>query len=131
MPVVYAGGFSPWSGSHTLSATVYTDPQLGHVEWFLRHTVRTALVERLRLDLERSGLPPKWLVQPDRLHLSRFTEYSHANRGRVVASSTGRRCLAENRRRLDYRSRSLDGARPSPGSSRIVLSPRLAVIAQA
>jgi hypothetical protein len=64
MPVVYAGGFSPWSGSHTLSATVYTDPQLGHVEWFLRHTVRTALVERLRLDLERSGLPSSGLCNP-------------------------------------------------------------------
>lgn len=59
-------------------------------EWFLRDLVISvefgrhrpaicrALVERLRLDLERSGLSPEWLLQLERLHLSRFAEYSHA-----------------------------------------------------
>jgi hypothetical protein len=118
-------------------------------EWFLRDlvisvesgrhraTIRRALVERLRLDLERSGLSPEWLLQLDRLHLSRFTEYSHS-----VSRRTRRRYYVDTmnvesiqaapaRQTSAYRSRSLDGARPSPGSSWEMLSPRLAVITQA
>jgi hypothetical protein len=134
-------------------------------EWFLRDVVisvesgrhramiRRALVERLRLDLERSGLSPEWLLQLERLHLSRFTEYSDAfevasslhYRPDYRPTSTSRRTrrryhvdttnvesiqAAPARQTSAYRSRPLDGAGPSPGSSLAMLSPRLAVIAQ-
>lgn len=118
-------------------------------EWFLRDlvisvesgrhraTIRRALVERLRLDLERSGLSPEWLLQLDRLHLSRFSEYSHSasrrTRRRYYVDTMNVESIqaAPARQTSAYRSRSLDGARPSPGSSSEMLSPRLAVITQA